>query len=49
VTATAAFVKTDTTTQGTWKGVYGADGGVINGDATSYYSSGSVSERLRVY
>src|ERR1019366_4615323 len=36
VVAAATFVRTDTTTQGTWKGVYGADGGAINGDATSY-------------
>jgi uncharacterized repeat protein (TIGR01451 family) len=36
VTAAAAFVTTDTTTQGTWKGVYGADGGAINGDSTHY-------------
>jgi hypothetical protein len=34
--ATASFVKTDTTTQGTWKGIYGADGQTINGDTTSY-------------
>ena len=27
--STAAFVKADTTTQGTWKGVYGADGEVM--------------------
>ena len=31
--AGATFVKTDTTTQGSWKGVYGADGFVIAGDA----------------
>jgi uncharacterized repeat protein (TIGR01451 family) len=42
-TATAAFVKTDTTAQGTWKGVYGADGGVINGDTASYPSYAQVS------
>jgi uncharacterized membrane protein len=42
-TATAAFVKTDTTTQGTWKSMYGADGEVINGDATSYPSYAQVS------
>jgi uncharacterized repeat protein (TIGR01451 family) len=40
---TAAFVKTDTTTQGTWKGVYGADGEAINGDTTSYPSYARVS------
>ncbi|HUS06415.1 MAG TPA: S8 family peptidase [Bryobacteraceae bacterium] len=35
-TATAAFVQTDTTTAGSWKGVYGADGYSIAGDAASY-------------
>ena len=35
-TAAAAFVRTDTTTQGTWKGVYGTDGEAISGDTTSY-------------
>ena len=34
--ATASFLKTDTTTLGTWKGVYGADGSSLVGDATSY-------------
>jgi len=33
---TATFVRTDTTTQGTWKGVYGADGYNVIGDTTSY-------------
>jgi uncharacterized repeat protein (TIGR01451 family) len=42
-TATAAFVKTDSTTQGTWKTVYGADGEAINGDTTSYPSYAQVS------
>ena len=32
---TAAYVTTDASTQGTWKGVYGADGYAIAGDATS--------------
>jgi hypothetical protein len=32
---TAAYVTTDTTTQGTWKGVYGTDGYAVAGDATS--------------
>lgn len=32
----ATFVQSDTTTQGTWKGVYGSDGYSINSDATSY-------------
>jgi hypothetical protein len=33
---TAAFVKTDTTTAGSWKGVYGADGYNILNDTVSY-------------
>jgi hypothetical protein len=37
-TSSAVFVKTDDTTQGTWKGVYGADGAVIYGDANNYPS-----------
>ena len=32
----ALFVTTDTATQGTWKGVYGAQGYAIANDATSY-------------
>jgi hypothetical protein len=34
--AAAAFVKADTTTQGTWKGVYGADGYNIIADSLNY-------------
>jgi hypothetical protein len=34
-TGTAAFVKQDSTTQGNWQGVYGADGYVVIGDLTS--------------
>jgi uncharacterized protein with FMN-binding domain len=34
--ASAAFVKTDSTAQGTWKGVYGADGSAIANDSTNY-------------
>ena len=34
VAATAAFVKTDTSTQGNWKGVYGADGWNVMGDTS---------------
>ena len=34
-TAQAAFVKQDTSTQGTWKGVYGADGFDINQDPST--------------
>jgi subtilisin family serine protease len=33
---TAAFVKTDTATAGSWKGVYGADGSNIINDTASY-------------
>lgn len=33
VTASATFVKTDATTQGTWKGAYGADGAQLVGDS----------------
>src|SRR6202035_1139064 len=32
----AALVKTDTTTQGTWKTVYGADGQAIPNDSANY-------------
>jgi subtilisin family serine protease len=34
--STAAFVKTDTTTSGTWRGVYGLDGYNVIGNAASY-------------
>jgi len=34
--ATASFVKFDAGTQGTWKGVYGADGWAIPNDSTAY-------------
>src|SRR5207249_4636479 len=34
--ATATFVKTDATAQGSWKGVYGAQGYNVLGDAASY-------------
>jgi len=37
-TGTAAFVKSDTTTAGTWKGVYGSDGFNVINDTTSYPS-----------
>jgi subtilisin family serine protease len=40
--ATATFVKTDTTTGGNWKGVYGADGQSIAGDTQSYPSWATV-------
>jgi hypothetical protein len=36
--ATASFIRTDTTTAGSWKGVYGADGFNIINDAASYPS-----------
>ena len=35
-TGTAAFLKTDTTTGGSWWGVYGADGYNVIGDSASY-------------
>src|SRR5580704_10710721 len=40
--ATAAFVKYDTATQGTWKGVYGANGLAIANDSTAYPSYAEV-------
>jgi hypothetical protein len=43
VPAAALFVETDTTTSGTWKGVYGADGFAINSDVTSYPAYAQVS------
>jgi len=36
VAASATFVGSDTSTHGNWKGVYGADGFSLAGDATSY-------------
>ncbi len=39
----AAFVKTDLSTQGSWKGVYGADGYSIAGDDTRAPAYGTVS------
>jgi len=36
VPAAAMFVKTDTATQGTWKGAYGADGEAISNDSANY-------------
>jgi hypothetical protein len=41
---TAIFVKTDTTTQGNWKGVYGADGYLIAGDKTLQPNYGTLSK-----
>ena len=41
--ASATFVKTDTATQGSWKGVYGADGYSIAGDDTRPPAYGTVS------
>jgi hypothetical protein len=43
VPATAAFVKADTTSQGTWKGVYGTDGEAIPNDSTNYPAYAQVS------
>jgi hypothetical protein len=39
---TAAFVKSDTTTKGSWKGVYGSKGYAIANDLTSYPSYAQV-------
>jgi hypothetical protein len=39
---TAAFLGTDTTTQGNWRGVYGADGYVVVSDATALPTYASV-------
>ena len=36
VNGTATYITTDTTTQGSWQGVYGADGYRIIGDAQTY-------------
>ncbi len=41
--ATAAFLRVDSTTQGTWKGIYGADGYNVIGDAGTYPSYATVS------
>jgi hypothetical protein len=35
VTASATFVKSDATTQGTWKGSYGSDGAFVIGDSAT--------------
>jgi RHS repeat-associated protein len=40
---TASFLSTDTTTQGNWKGVYGADGYSVINDAASYPAYATVS------
>ncbi len=41
-TAAATFLKTDTTTEGTWIGTYGADGYNVIGDTPSYPSYATV-------
>ena len=43
MTAAASFVNTDTTTRGTWKGVYGASGEAIANDSTNYPAYAQVS------
>ena len=35
-TSAAQFVKIDSTTQGSWKGIYGADGHLVLGDSAMY-------------
>jgi Bacterial Ig domain len=42
VPSSAAFVKTDTTTQGSWKGVCGTDGYTVVNDSTNYPSYATV-------
>jgi Beta-propeller repeat len=42
-TSTAAFQKSDATTQGSWKAVYGANGFAIANDSTNYPSYAQVS------
>ena len=48
-TASAAFVKTDTTTQGNWKGVYGIDGYGLANDGVSQPAYGSFSTTAWTY
>ena len=48
-TASAAFVKTDTTTQGNWKGVYGGEGYSVVNDSTVNPSYGSLSTNAWSY
>lgn len=36
VQATALFVRSDLTQQGTWKGIYGSDGNIVVGNLTNY-------------
>ena len=43
VAASASFVKTDTTTQGTWTGVYGSAGETIANDSANYPAYAQVS------
>ena len=43
VPGVAGFLRTDTTTQGTWKGVYGADGEAISNDSAHYPAYAQVS------
>ena len=42
-TAAVSFVQTDTTTEGSWKGVYGADGSNVIADSVNYPAYVSVS------
>jgi hypothetical protein len=43
LSGTASFVKTDTTTEGNWQGVYGSQGYNVIDDATSYPSYAQIS------
>jgi subtilase family serine protease len=42
ISGTASFVKTDTTTEGNWQGVYGSQGYNVIDNATSYPSSAQI-------
>ena len=42
IQSSAVFVTSDTATQGTWKGVYGADGYILNGDSNVPPAYGTV-------
>ena len=44
VAASATFVASDTSTQGSWKGVYGTDGFSLAGDGTNYPAYATVTD-----
>jgi hypothetical protein len=47
--SSAHFIKTDTTTQGNWKGTYGAEGYQIVGDSVSYPSYAQVTAGMSTF